>query len=60
MCLTIWKSFQMKFLKVQICCGLEVHLNLLSTIFSNGGLFLEKEFHYHLCGNLVVLQEYYH
>ena len=27
------------------------------TCCSNGGLFLEKEFHYHLCGDLVVLQE---
>ena len=30
---------------------------LLLTILSNGGLFLEKEFHYLLCANLVVLQE---
>ena len=32
-------------------------MQLLSAIFSNGGLILEKEFHYYLCANLVVSQE---
>ena len=32
---------------------------LLSAIFSNGGLFVEKGFHYHICANLVVSQEFF-
>ena len=60
MCLNIWKGFKINFLKTQICFGVEVYMRLLATSFSNGGLFLENEFHYLLCANLVVLQECFH
>ena len=33
-------------------------MHLLLAFFSNTSLLLEKEFHSHLCANLVVSQEY--
>ena len=35
---------------------LEVHMHLLSVFYSNGSLYLGKEFHYYLCEGLVFLE----